>query len=610
MLRTRLFLNLVAVVALLLAMGICAIALLSRMATRVDATVADNYRSILIAQAMRLQLAAMEREAWTSTSETNFTSQVFEANQRQFETNFVMLTNSVLLPGEDKLYHKLSTNYGAFKLAVAAMNTAESSRARRNAHQLGVMPSVLMMDTALKEIRDLNDRAIVITPQVIQKITTDITRLMIISMVIALIVAAYACYQISRSILAPIQSLTRATHELGEGKWHKPVPVVSRDELGQLALSFNKMAAQLQEYRESTTGQIVRLHRTMESTLATFPDPIFVLNNAARIELRNPAAAEFAASLGLQDKLPEHLQSIAESALANDQNFLPHSFAEVVSHRILGAEKFFLPRVLVMHEKQGALFGVAVVLYDVTRFRLLDAAKTNLVATVSHELKTPLTGMRMALHLLSEKTVGDLEPRQEELVEGARDDTERLLRILNDLLDLARLDEGNAELRKELVAPAALIESVAAEWEDQSASKGLSLKCEAAPDLPAVFVDQQRIRHVFANLVTNAIKHSPAGHDVFLRAMRDKEGSIEFNVTDSGPGVPENFQARIFDRFFRVPGQEKTGAGLGLSIAREITVAHGGRIGVRSVPGKGSTFFVILPVAHAAESGASANPRQ
>ena len=251
-------------------------------------------------------------------------------------------------------------------------------------------------------------------------------------------------------------------------------------------------------------------------------------------------------------------------------------------------------RILAMRTKEDDLFGVAVVLYDVTRFRLLDAIKTNLVATVSHELKTPLTSVRMVLHILLERTVGSLSPKQSDLLTTAREDTERLLRILNNLLDLARLEEGTAGLQRERVFPSELVQRVMDELVDKVAAKGLRLKSEVQPDLPAVLVDRQRIDHVFTNLITNAIKHSPRGGEIVLGASRTDENSVEFCVTDQGLGVPEEYRTLIFDRFFRVPGQANPGAGLGLSIAKEIAIAHGGRIGVKNAEGQGSRFYVIL----------------
>jgi signal transduction histidine kinase len=149
-------------------------------------------------------------------------------------------------------------------------------------------------------------------------------------------------------------------------------------------------------------------------------------------------------------------------------------------------------------------------------------------------------------------------------------------------------------LRKENVAPVELLQTTAREVAEAAATHGLKLTCETAPELPAVSVDRQRIQHVFSNLVNNAIKHSPAGSQIVLRAVSLTGNGVRCSISDQGPGVPGEFQTRIVDRFFRISGQTKTGAGLGLSIAREITVAHGGRIGVKSAPGQGSSFIVVL----------------
>ncbi len=410
-----------------------------------------------------------------------------------------------------------------------------------------------------------------------------------------LLVSIYVCLRIESWILHPIESLTRATKALGEGNWTTPVPVTSRDELGQLAQSFNVMARQLQEYRESTTDEIVRLHRTMESTLRSFPDPLFVVTNHGAVGLRNPAAEEFARKMGFEEELPEPPQAIVTRTRASGEDFLPNTFAEGMTVHLGDEEKFYLPRALAMRNKQDQLFGVALVLHDVTRFRLMDAAKTNLVATVSHELKTPLTGLRMALHLVTEKTVGELLPKQEELLQTAQDDAERLLRILNYLLDLARLDSGQTELKRTPILPADLILPMVERFAPRAAEAGVRITTDIPNNLPPVMVDEQRIQHVFANLISNAIKHSPRDAEILVSAEDTPNDCVEFAVTDQGPGVPEEYQKRIFDRFFRVPRQEKIGAGLDLSIAREIVIAHEGRISVHCIAGKGSTFFACLP---------------
>ena len=594
MLRTRLFLNLVPFVVMLLAVGVFAMVLFSRLAGSVDVTVTENYRSVIAAQTMNLALLRMQTAVLlVFDQKTQFGKRLFAENQTLFEQNLELQLKSVTLPTEKELSEQLATHFDALRQAGMKIFSDTRLQDQREIYNAEFYPSMLTLTLLLEKIRTLNHAAILATSQNIQKITRQMTRLMLLGMAIALLISAYACYQLSRSILRPIQALTQATRELGEGNPGQLVPVSSRDELGELSLAFNRMARQLQEYRQSTTEKIVRLHRTMETTLASFPDPIFVLNNEGRIELKNPAAADLASSLHLNHELPGGLQGIAGKTLESGENFLPHSFNEVVHFRVRGEDKFFLPRILAMRNKEDALFGVAVVLYDVTRFRLLDAVKTNLLATVSHELKTPLTSVRMVLHILLENTVGALTPKQTELLQAARDDTERLLRILNDLLDLTRLEEGNA-LRREPVAPAELLQSAMQEISDQALPKTLKMNCTLDPDLPAVSVDRQRINHVFTNLISNAIKHSPAGGEILLRAARAGNDRVQFTVSDQGPGISEEYHTRIFDRFFRVPGQTRTGAGLGLSIAREITIAHGGRIGVKDSSPQGSTFYVIL----------------
>src|SRR6266487_380393 len=345
MLRTRLFLNLIPFVVILLAVGAYAILLFSRLSKNVEVTVMENYRSAIAARDLngalgRIELGlhfAIEGDKISATA-------LFDENARFAQTSLALLV----------------TNQHLFK------------------------------ETGL--IYYLNDPA---TTESNQQITRHVTRLMIAGMAVALLISVFASFHLSKAILHPIQLLTRATREVGQGNLDQIVPVLSHDELGELAHAFNKMAAQLKVYHQSTSEQIMRLHRTMESALASFPDPIFILNREGHIELENPAAQNLSARLGLQDALPDRLSDTAREVLRTTLDFLPHSFNEVISFRVDGLEQSFLPRILTMRGQEHVPVGVAVVLNDVTRFRLLNDAKTNLVATVSHEIKTPLTSVHM-----------------------------------------------------------------------------------------------------------------------------------------------------------------------------------------------------------------------
>jgi NtrC-family two-component system sensor histidine kinase KinB len=236
-----------------------------------------------------------------------------------------------------------------------------------------------------------------------------------------------------------------------------------------------------------------------------------------------------------------------------------------------------------------------VVLQDVTRFRVADDMKTDLIATVSHELKTPLTSMQMAVYLLLEEKVGPLNPKQTELLLAARSNSDRLFEMIEDLLDLARFEGGAALIEKKAVSCQQLIESVAAREKELVVSRGRELKIDVEPHLPRVEISRVRIDQVFANFISNAVKYSPSGSTITLSAAREGARQVRFSVRDEGAGVPKEMRRRIFDKFFRVAESGDEGAGLGLSIAREIVLAHGGSIGVESEDGKGSEFFFILP---------------
>jgi signal transduction histidine kinase len=402
-------------------------------------------------------------------------------------------------------------------------------------------------------------------------------------------------------VLEPLISVTKSIRLVGEGNLNQTVPVLSTDELGVLATSFNEMASQLRQYKANTSEELMRLTMTIRSILASFPDPIFVLNSQGVVELRNPEADQMAVKLLFSGvtRLPQKVDEKVEHVRATGQDYLPTLFKDAIKFFLDGQDRYFLPRIILLRDDNREVFGVAVILEDITRMLLLDDVKSNLIATVSHELKTPLTSVRMALYLLHEMTMGPLSDKQADLVSTAREDADRLLKTLNDLLDLAKLEQGPSQLTLARISSAELVDAAVQHTREIAHAAEICLKTEIATDLPDVHIDRQRIAYVFTNLITNAIKYSPKGSEVLVRAekgqSRNGKPGIRFSVKDNGVGIPFEHQGHIFERFYRVPGTNKSGAGLGLSIAREVVMAHGGEIGVISEPGEGSEFFFLLP---------------
>ena len=260
-----------------------------------------------------------------------------------------------------------------------------------------------------------------------------------------------------------------------------------------------------------------------------------------------------------------------------------------------------------LYGEAGEVAGVTVMLEDVTRLHRLDELKNDLVATVAHEFRTPLTSLRMAIHLCVEQVVGPLTAKQEELLHAAREDCERLQTIIDDLLDLSRIQAGRMELDRRPVEVTALVETALEAQRGTAAERHLELAVEglAGTDAGLVDADPERAQLVLGNLLGNALRYTPAGGRVVVRVEPgdepgskpgDKPGDkkVRFLVSDTGPGIAREYHEAIFEKFFRLPGRQG-GAGLGLYIVKELVHAHGGQVGLESEEGHGSTFWFTLP---------------
>lgn len=244
----------------------------------------------------------------------------------------------------------------------------------------------------------------------------------------------------------------------------------------------------------------------------------------------------------------------------------------------------------------GPLLGASVVFRDLSRFRLHDEIQKNLVLTVTEELKTPLTSIRMGLHLLLEERIGSLNVKQMALAKAAREESEHLLRVINDLLEIAHFESDGARRVPEPISPKRLVDSTVKYLAPVAESFGCHLVGRAEPGLPSVEVEPGHIDHVFFNLISNAAEHSEAGDEILVQAIKVSD-RVRFSVIDRGEGIRPEHQSRIFVPFFCIPGTERTGAGLGLAIVKEIVAFHGGQVGLRSVPGRGSELYFELPFA-------------
>jgi NtrC-family two-component system sensor histidine kinase KinB len=597
MLRNRILLGLTPIFLLLIAMGVYAVSLFTRLGGAVDVILRENFRSVLAAQNMKESAERMDSGLFFSlVEEEERGRQTYNENLPIFRKNLTAELNNITLPGEQELANKVAQFSQQYVKRAETFWATTDPDARRKMYFDEMLPKFTTIKNTADEILRLNQDNMLRADREARALSAKSTRYMIIALVAGMLMAGLFAARLQKSILRPIRALTASSKELGEGNLDQVVPVLSRDELGQLADAFNKMAGKLRAYRQITGDQIMQARQMTEITFSAFPDAIFVLSQKGKIDFRNPAADRLLAKLG-KNYLPSPVQAEAERVLQGAADFLPTNFANSLRLYIDEKEVFILPRVIGMRDEHDNVLGAAVVLQDITRFRLLDEVKTNLVSTVSHELKTPLTSVRMGLHLLLEEKIGSLNPKQTELLLAAREDSERLLRMINDLLDLARIESGSRRMTPERKSPNELVQKALRGLSDIAEARNVRLRSEVATNLPDVAVEPQQIFHVFSNLISNAVNYSRAGDEVVVSAQAHDGDGIRFSVTDQGPGIPLQYQPRMFEKFFRVPATDSHGAGLGLAIAREIVAAHQGRVGLNSQPDKGSEFYFVLPAA-------------
>lgn len=413
-----------------------------------------------------------------------------------------------------------------------------------------------------------------------------------------LIASALVYVQTSNSLVDPIVGLTQSVKQIQQGNFELNLPLRrNNDELAQLIPAFNKMAAELRSMRRATKDQFLKVDIQNRAIMASFPNPIILLDEVGQIEKMNVRAQQLLDDLGILSGLPSNVESKVQAAIEKQEELLPERLDEALLLRVHETEQFYLPRIFKFSTLEADSKGWVLLLSDVTRLRFFDDLKTNLISTVSHEIKTPLTGIRMVLHLLLEKKTGNLTNTQEEMLNSALGDCERLLKTLRNLLEMSRLDSGSSSLQLEDIDSNELLEEAIQLFKGMAADHQVTFERAFADNLPLASGDRIRLGEVVNNFLSNAIKHSPRGGKITLQTSRQSANHIRVCVMDEGEGVPEESKGRIFERFYRAPNQQQIdGIGLGLSIAREIITAHEGRIGLAQGDQGQTKFYFDLPV--------------
>lgn len=608
-LRQKLVLGFGGLLLILLLVSALSITVLARYSGTMQRFLSENYSSVVYGQKMRQAIEQMDNIAefalWGDPVRTQKDSDQWI---RQFSENLKAENKTITLHGEAEAASKLTDLWQEYlKQYPQAFDAAMPETGRREFYRSTLLPLAQQVEDAAQQIIDMNLHNMVDVDGQVRTTATAAQRAMYVLIAAGAVLAIVYIGITGRSILQPLRAVIASAREIEQGNLDLVVQARSKDEIGQLAEAFNSMAAKLREFRRTDRARFERTQRTTQLAVDSLPDAIAIVNLEGDIELANQAAQRlFQLRPGTAIKVSRYtvLDTLYRQASQGLRPVHPHGYESAIQvFDEGGQEKFLLPHALPIVDGDKQLVGVTLVLADVTNLRKLDEMKSGMLSVVSHELKTPLTSIRMAVHLLLEERVGSLTPTQSELLLAAREDSDRLQKIIENLLDIGRMESGRVLMDlhpipvEQVVSTA--VAAVTAAYED----RGVRLIGDVPPETPPVLADQTRLGLVLSNLLTNALRYTAPGGQVRVWAEATEDGMVRLSVCDTGSGIPAQYMGRVFERFFRVPGQSGvSGAGLGLAIAKEIVEAHGGRISVISKEGIGSTFSFTLQHAPEIES--------
>ncbi|PSR53798.1 PAS domain-containing sensor histidine kinase [Adhaeribacter arboris] len=555
----------------------------NRLAAESKEVLKDNYESLEYGKNM---LQASEVFLLADTS-------AYPLAIKTFETNLQRQLNNLTEVGEQEITLSVNENFDALKKELVP---------KKDQGTVNSLIAAIRQDVF--QLTDINMQAIVRKNNVAQKTADRVIMYLVIIGTFSILVTLTFIINFPGYIANPIRELSESIKQIANRNYEQRLHFAANDEFGELADAFNQMARKLDEYEHSNLARIMFEKRRIETIINNMSDAIIGLDEKNTILFSNNEATLL---LGLTDAdlVGKYAPDVA---LHNDllRHLLSENGQEPLKIFDDGKESYFAKDVIGIKSPTTAtetekVIGQVIILKNITQFRELDLAKTNFIATISHELKTPISSIKMSLKLLRDERVGSVNPEQQKLLEHITEDSDRLLRITGELLNLAQVETGNIQLHCRQTLPKEIIQYAVQAIRFQAEQKQVKLETNIPNELPPVNSDLEKTAWVLVNFLSNAIRYSPEQASIIISAGYVTSASnrfVRFSVQDFGRGIDARYKDRIFDKFFQVPDADsiKGGTGLGLAISKEFITAQGGAIWVESELGEGSVFSFSLPV--------------
>lgn len=449
------------------------------------------------------------------------------------------------------------------------------------------------------DIMRLNMDAIKLKNDVAHKTSETANFWIIVIGSICFLIALNLLIKLPNNIANPIKELTNSIQEIANKNYSERVRFLDHNEFGDLAKSFNIMAEKLEEYNNSNLYKLLFEKKRLETLINKMHDPVIGMDNDDTILFANDEILKLVGLypnevIGKKALALAQKNDLIKSLIDNSQN------TKSIPMKIFadGKESYFDKEIVSITitptgEEKTVAIGNVIILRNITVFKELDFAKTNFIATVSHELKTPISSIKLSLQLLENKNTGEINAEQKQLLDSIKDDSQRLLKITGELLDMSQLETGNIKLNIVESNPYDIVNYAIEAVKVQAEQKQIKIIVQAERNLPLVNADSEKTGWVIINFLTNAITYSSNENKILVRLKLENNKMI-FQVTDYGRGIDKHYKDKVFDKYFQIPGSNKSGTGLGLAISKEFIEAQNGTITVESELGLGSTFSINM----------------
>jgi len=571
--KTKLILSLGLLLALVIGLGIVGGKYIYTLKADTENILIDNYMSLEYAKDM---LSALEQP------DSNKALKLFESNLKKQERNITEVGEADLTKNLRTEFEQYTNNQFDNKLKTSLRNNL-----------LGII--------------ELNMNAIKQKSEIAKTTANNAFVWISITGTLCFLIAFTLFFNLPSDIANPIKVLTESIKQIAEKKYSKRILLDSKNEFGELAHSFNVMAEKLEEYNNSNVSQLLFEKKRIETLINNMSDPVLGLDEDKKVIFINQEALKilnmnegecinnFISNLSLKNDL---FKLLADSIDIEETTIEPKK--QPIKIFANNKESYFEKEVLHISilptgEEENRIVGHVIILRNVTEYKEVDFAKTNFIATISHELKTPIASIKMSLQLLNNNRIGNLNEDQAQLLASIKDDANRLLKITGELLNITQIESGNIQLSIMPVDPDELINYAINAIKTQADNKKIRFEINRPEVISMIHADNEKTAWVITNLLSNAVRYSHENSVVYI-TLKEENEQVFISVRDSGMGIAPEYKDKIFNRYFRVPGTRKEGSGLGLSISKEFIEAQGGEISIESEIGNGSVFTIKLNV--------------